>query len=128
MIAVAGFNMVSGLLIMLFERISQIGLLKAMGMTNNAVSRVFLTKSAIVVLQGMLWGNAIAILLCLLQLKFKIIALNPDNYFVSAVPIDFNLPWILGMNAVAFAAIMIIMMLPCHFISRIDPAATMRVK
>ena len=128
MIAVAGFNMVSGLLIMLFERISQIGLLKAMGMTNRAVSRVFLTKSAIVVLQGMLWGNAIAILLCLLQMKFKIIALNPDNYFVSAVPIDFNLPWILGMNAVAFAAIMIIMMLPCHFISRIDPAATMRVK
>ena len=61
-------------------------------------------------------------------MKFKIIALNPDNYFVSAVPIDFNLPWILGMNAVAFAAIMIIMMLPCHFISRIDPAATMRVK
>ena len=128
MIAVAGFNMVSGLLIMLFERISQIGLLKAMGMTNRAVSRVFLTKSAIVVLQGMLWGNAIAILLCLLQMKFKIIALNPDNYFVSAVPIDFNLPWILGMNAISFAAIMLIMMLPCHFISRIDPAATMRVK
>ena len=70
----------------------------------------------------------IAILLCLLQLKFKIIALNPDNYFVSAVPIDFNLPWILGMNAISFAAIMLIMILPCHFISRIDPAATMRVK
>ena len=128
MIAVAGFNMVSGLLIMLFERISQIGLLKAMGMTNNAVSRVFLTKSATVVLQGMLWGNAIAIMLCLLQMKFSIITLNPDNYFVSAVPIDFNLTWILGMNAIAFAAIMLIMMLPCHFISRIDPAATMRVK
>ena len=128
MIAVAGFNMVSGLLIMLFERISQIGLLKSLGMTNSAVSRIFLTKSAMVVLQGMLWGNAFAIALCLLQMKFKVITLNPDNYFVSSVPIDFNLPWILGMNGIAFVAIMLIMMMPCHFISRIDPAATMRVK
>lgn len=128
MIAVAGFNMVSGLLIMLFERISQIGLLKAMGMTNSAVSRIFLTKSALVVLQGMLWGNATAIALCLVQMNFNVITLDPQNYFVSAVPIDFNLPWIIGMNAVSFAAIMLIMILPCHFISRIDPAATMRVK
>ena len=128
MIAVAGFNMVSGLLIMLFERISQIGLLKSLGMTNSAVSRIFLTKSAMVVLRGMLWGNAIAVALCLIQMKFNVITLNPDNYFVSSVPIDFNLPWILAMNGTAFAAIMLIMMLPCHFISRIDPAATMRVK
>ena len=97
-------------------------------MTNNAVSRIFLTKSALVVLQGMLWGNAIAIALCLVQMNFNVITLDPQNYFVSAVPIDFNLPWIIGMNAVSFAAIMLIMILPCHFISRIDPAATMRVK
>lgn len=128
MIAVAGFNMVSSLLIMLFERISQIGLLKAMGMTNGAVSRIFLTKSAMVVLRGMLWGNAAAVLLCLLQKYFGIISLNPDNYFVSAVPVDFSFIGILGMNLVAFAAIMLIMLLPCMFISRISPAATMRVK
>lgn len=128
MIAVAGFNMVSGLLIMLFERISQIGLLKSLGMTNRAVSRIFLTKSALVVLQGMLWGNGIAIVLCLVQKHFNIITLDPANYFVSSVPVDFNLTWIVAMNAIAFVAIMAIMMLPCHFISRIDPAATMRVK
>jgi lipoprotein-releasing system permease protein len=128
MIAVAGFNMVSGLLIMLFERISQIGLLKSLGMTDRAISRIFLTKSAIVVVQGMLWGNAIAIALCLLQKHLNIIGLDPANYFVSSVPVDFNLLWIASMNAVAFVAIMLIMMLPCHFISRIDPAATMRVK
>lgn len=128
MIAVAGFNMVSSLLIMLFERISQIGLLKAMGMTNGAVSRIFLTKSAMVVLRGMLWGNAAAVLLCLLQKYFGIISLNPDNYFVSAVPVDFSLVGILGMNLVAFVAIMLIMLLPCMFISRISPATTMRVK
>ena len=128
MIAVAGFNMVSGLLIMLFERISQIGLLKSLGMTNNAISRIFLTKSAIVVFKGMIWGNGIAIALCLVQKHLNIITLDPANYFVSSVPVDFNLPWIAAMNAIAFVAIMLIMMLPCHFISRIDPAATMRVK
>ena len=128
MIAVAGFNMVSGLLIMLFERISQIGLLKSMGMTNRAVAGIFLTKSAMVVLRGMLWGNAIAVLLCLAQKHFGAISLNPDNYFVSSVPIEFSLIWILAMNLIAFAAIMLIMLLPCHFISRIDPASTMRVK
>jgi len=128
MIAVAGFNMVSGLLIMLFERISQIGLLKSMGMTNRAVAGIFLTKSSMVVLRGMLWGNAIAVLLCLVQKHFGVISLNPDNYFVSSVPIEFSLAWILAMNLIAFAAIMLIMLLPCHFISRIDPASTMRVK
>lgn len=128
MIAVAGFNMVSGLLIMLFERISQIGLLKSLGMTNNAISRIFLTKSAIVVIKGMLWGNCIAIALCLVQKHFNIMTLDPANYFVSSVPVDFNPVWIAAMNTIAFVAIMLIMMLPCHFISRIDPAATMRVK
>ncbi len=128
MIAVAGFNMVSGLLIMLFERISQIGLLKSLGMSDMAISRIFIVKSALVVLKGMLWGNALALLICVLQKKFSIIALNPDNYFVSSVPVEFTFSWILGMNAIAFAAIMLIMLLPCLFISRIDPAATMRVK
>ena len=128
MIAVAGFNMVSGLLIMLFERISQIGLLKSLGMTNPAISGIFLTKSALVVLKGMLWGNGIAVLLCLLQSNFNIIALNPDNYFVSSVPVEFSFTWIAGMNLIAFVAIILIMLLPCLFISRIDPATTMRVK
>ena len=128
MIAVAGFNMVSGLLIMLFERISQIGLLKSLGMSNASISGIFLTKSAIVVLQGMLWGNAIAVAFCLIQKNFNIITLNPDNYFVSSVPVEFSLVWILGMNLIAFAAIMLIMLLPCLFISRIEPATTLRVK
>jgi lipoprotein-releasing system permease protein len=97
-------------------------------MTDRAISRIFLTKSAIVVVQGMILGNAIAIVLCLLQKQLNIIGLDPANYFVSSVPVDFNLLWIASMNVVAFVAIMLIMMLPCHFISRIDPAATMRVK
>lgn len=128
MMAVAGFNMVSALLIMLFERISQIGLLKALGMSNRAVSNVFLTKAAITVLQGMAIGNSTALILCLLQHKFEIIPLDPENYFVSHVPISIEWTSVLSMNIVAFAAIMVIMLLPTIFIGKINPATTMRVK
>ncbi|MBE6224913.1 MAG: ABC transporter permease [Bacteroidales bacterium] len=128
MMAVAGFNMVSALLIMLFERISQIGLLKAMGMSNRAVSKVFLTKAAITVLQGMAIGNCIALLLCVLQQRFEIIPLDPENYFVSHVPISIEWTSVLTMNLVAFATIMLVMLLPTIFIGKINPATTMRVK
>ena len=128
MIAVAGFNMVSGLLILLFEKISFIGLLKALGMTSWGVSKIFLTKSAMIVLQGMVYGNAAALAFCLLQKQFAIIKLDPVNYFVSAVPISFDLGSLLFMNLIAFVAINVIMLLPCIFISKINPATTMRVK
>ena len=128
MIAVAGFNMVSGLLILLFEKISFIGLLKALGMTNWGVSKIFLTKSAMIVLQGMVFGNALALAFCLLQKQFSIIKLDPVNYFVSAVPVSLDLGSILLMNLIAFVAILLIMLLPCLFIVRINPATTMRVK
>jgi lipoprotein-releasing system permease protein len=120
--------MVSSLLIMLFERISQIGLLKALGMSNSAVAKIFLTKAATVVLHGMLWGNLIGISFCMLQKKFHLIPLNPDNYFIPYVPISLEVSSVAITNLVAFAAIMVAMLLPCHFISKVDPASTMRVK
>lgn len=128
MMAVAGFNMVSALLIMLFERISQIGLLKAMGMSNSSVAKVFLTKAALTVAQGMLAGNTIALSICLAQQHLKIMPLDPENYFVPYVPIHLEWGTILLMNLIAFAAIMLIMLLPVIFIGKINPATTMRVK
>ena len=128
MIAVAGFNMVSSLLIMLFERISQIGLLKALGMTNRAVAKVFVVKAAMVVMQGMLWGNLLAVGFCILQGKYHILTLNPRDYFVPWVPVSLEVSTVIVTNLVSFAAIMVIMLLPCLFISKVDPASTMRVK
>ena len=128
MMAVAGFNMVSALLIMLFERISQIGLLKSLGMSNRGVAKVFLTKAALTVAQGMLAGNTLALAICLAQQHLKIIPLDPANYFVSYVPIHLEWGTILPMNLIAFAAIMLIMLLPAIFIGKINPATTMRVK
>lgn len=128
MTIVAGFNMISGLLIMLFENISTIGLLKSLGMTDRAIAKVFLTSSAALVFKGMLAGNLAAILFCVIQGTTHLLRLNPENYFVSSVPVNLDFAMILSADMIAFVAIMILLLLPCMFISRIDPAETVRVK
>ncbi len=128
MTVVAGFNMISGLLIMLFENISTIGLLKSLGMTDRSISKVFLSSSAVLVLKGMAWGNALAVLFCIIQNATHVLRLNPENYFVSHVPVDLNPGMILAADVAAFAVIMVLLLVPCLFISKVDPAETVRVK
>lgn len=128
MTIVAGFNMISGLLIMLFENISTIGLLKSLGMTDRAISKVFLSSSAILVAKGMLAGNALAILFCIIQDTTKVLRLNPENYFVSYVPVKVDFGMILTADVVAFFLIMLLLLIPCLFISKVDPADTVRVR
>lgn len=128
MTVVAGFNMISGLLILLFRHISTIGMLKSMGMGNKAIARVFLRVAARIVLIGMVIGNAAALLFCWLQGATKLIRLNPENYFVSYVPVHLNPGLVLLVDGLAFGAIMLLMLIPTLFISRVDPAETVRVK
>lgn len=128
MTIVAGFNMISGLLIMLFENISTIGLLKSLGMTDRAISKVFLSSSAILVAKGMLAGNALAILFCIIQDTTKVLRLNPENYFVSFVPVKMDFGMILTADVLAFVLIMLLLLIPCIFISKVDPADTVRVR
>lgn len=128
MTIVAGFNMISGLLILLFENISTIGLLKAVGMQTKSIAGVFLWCSSALVLKGMVAGNAIAVLFCLVQSKFHLIKLDPQNYFLSYVPAKLDIAMILSADFIAFAVIMLMLVLPCAFISKVDPAKTMRVE
>jgi lipoprotein-releasing system permease protein len=128
MTIVAGFNMISGLLIMLFENISTIGLLKSMGMTDMAISKVFLSSSAVLVLKGMAAGNAIAILFCIVQGTTHLLKLNPENYFVSYVPVHLDLGMIVIADLAAMAIIMLLLLIPSLFISKVDPAQTVRVR
>lgn len=128
MTIVAGFNMISGLLIMLFENISTIGLLKSLGMTDRAISKVFLSSSAILVAKGMLAGNALAILFCIIQDTTKVLRMNPENYFVSFVPVKMDFGMILTADILAFVLIMLLLLIPCLFISKVDPADTVRVR
>ena len=128
MTIVAGFNMISGLLIMLFENVSTIGLLKSLGMTDKAISKVFLSSSSVLVLKGMAWGNGLALLFCLVQGTTHLLRLNPENYFVSFVPVSLDLGMVILADLLSFAVIMVLLLIPCVFISKVDPAETVRMK
>ena len=128
MVAVAGFNMISSLLIMLFRNISVIGTLKAMGMTDRQISAVFLRIASSAALKGMLAGNILAFLFCIVQNATHFVKLDPANYFVSAVPVHLNALQVIGADLLAYIRIMLLLLLPCLFVSRVDPAKTVRVQ
>ena len=127
MIIVAGFNMISGLLIMLFRNISTIGTLKTLGMTDRSIGKVFLRVSSGVVLKGMLLGNGLGLLFCLVQSLTHFIKLDPASYFVSYVPVHVNIPLILGAAVFAYFAIMLLLLIPTLFIARVDPSQTVKM-
>ena len=126
MIVVAGFNMVSGLLIVLLRNITTIGTLKTLGMADRAIGKTFLRVAAGVVLKGMLAGNLLGILFCVLQQSTHLLKLDPANYFVSFVPVHIDIPWILAADAVAFIGIILFLLIPTLFIARVDPAVSVR--
>ena len=128
MTLVAGFNMISGLLILLFRNISTIGLLKTLGMTDRSIAAVFLRASSTLVLKAMVIGNGVAFLLCLLQGTTHLLKLNPENYIVSFVPVHLDIPMILAADLAAYGAIMLLLLIPSLFISRVDPAQTVKTE
>ena len=128
MTIVAGFIMISGLLIMLFRNISTIGLLKALGMKDKKISEVFLRVASNVVLKGMLIGNLTGFGICAIQSTTHLLKLNPENYFLSYVPVQLNVPLILAADLLAYLLIMALLLIPALFVSRVDPAKTVRAQ
>lgn len=127
MIAVAGVNMITGLLIMLFENISTIGILKSVGMRNGAIARVFLTSAMGIVFKGMVIGNVLAFFFCALQGATHFLSLDPVNYFVSFVPVHLDLAGILIADGVAFVTIILLLLIPSLFVMRVDPSKTVKM-
>lgn len=128
MTVVAGFNMISGLYIFLFRNISTIGILKTLGMTDRAISEVFLRVAARIVATGMAIGNALALIFCMVQNQTHLIRLNPENYFLSSVPARIDIPFILAADAIAFCAILLMLLIPTLFIAKVDPAQTAKTE
>ena len=126
MMIVAGFNMISSLLILLFRKISMIGVLKSLGMCDGALTRVFLIRSARVVGKGLLWGDLVALALCLIQKFGHVFTLDPANYFVKYVPIQLDWGAFLLLNLVSAVVILAVLSLSAVFIARVSPARTLR--
>ena len=127
MVLVGGFAMITGLIIIVLDKSKQIGILKALGATNRQLRQTFLQIAARLILRGIFWGNAIALVLSLAQRQFKIIKLNPANYFTDSVPIHFDLPLWVAINVGTLIVILLMVLVPASLVSRIHPAESMRM-
>ncbi len=126
MVMVAGFNMVSGLLVLILERSTMIGVLKAMGSPNWSVRRVFIYLSVFLTSRGMLWGNMVGVAIVLLQKTFHLIKLDPASYYVTFVPMNFSLLHLLLLNLGTILITSVILIIPSYFVSKISPDKTIR--
>lgn len=126
MMAVSGFTMISGLLIIILERTNMIGILKALGQQDRSLRRVFLYISAFLIGKGMLWGNIIGLALCWIQSFFRPLSLDPSVYYLDAVPIHLTPGSWLLINLGASVVSLLMMLAPSYLITKISPAKTIR--
>jgi lipoprotein-releasing system permease protein len=126
MLVVAGFNMISGLLILILERTNMIGILKALGTSNISVRKIFMYQSAYLTLVGLLWGNLFGILICLAQKYLGLVSLDPTSYYLDTVPINLNLTHLLLLNAGTMLITFLFLLIPSGIIARISPDKSIR--
>lgn len=126
MIAVAGFNMVSGLLILILEKTNMIGVLKALGQKDFNIRKIFLYLSIRLVSKGLLWGNIAGLLLCFIQKYGQIIKLDPVSYYISTVPININLIHIIFLNIGTLFITVLMLVVPSIIISKINPTKAIK--
>lgn len=126
MIFVAGINMITGILILLLDRIRMIGVLKALGMSPKSLRRVFIYLSSSIVLKGLLWGNVVGLSLSLIQKYTGVLKLEESTYYLSSVPISIDIPSILLLNLATFLLLAMFMLIPLVIINRISPSEIIR--
>ena len=126
MLVVAGFNMISGLLILILEKTNMIGILKALGSEDRIIRKIFLYQAAYLIGKGLLWGNLVGIGIALLQLKTGFISLDPSSYYIKTVPINLELSHVLLLNGGTMVAIIIMLLVPSQLISRITPVKAIK--
>ncbi len=127
-IAVASFNMISVLLIMIMERTPMIGLLKSIGALNSLIRGIFIRNGLKIIIKGLLAGNIIGLGLCFIQDKFKLLHLDPENYYMSFVPVEWNWPVFLIVNVVTLLIIGMILIIPTFVTSRVSPVEALKYK
>ncbi len=126
MMCVAGFTMVSGLLIIILERTQMIGVLKALGASNTSVRRTFLWFAVFIIGRGILWGDLIGIGLVVLQQQTGFVHLDPASYYVSTAPVELHVPFVVLLNVAAMLISVFVLIAPSYLVTRIHPAKSMR--
>lgn len=126
MVIVAVINMITALLILILERTNMIGILKALGTTNQSIRWVFLYNAAYIIGIGLLLGNLIGLGICALQHYFEFITLPEESYYLSVAPIDFNWLNILIINIGTFLVALLALIVPSYLVSFIDPIKAIR--
>ena len=114
----------AALLVLVFERMRMIGVLRTMGMTGRAVQRLFLWRSSFILLRGAVWGNLAGVALCLAQRHFHLLKLSSEGYMLSEVPVALEWGWLLALDGGAAAAIVLLMTLPARVAAAVKPSET----
>ncbi|MGB2129658.1 MAG: ABC transporter permease, partial [Flavicella sp.] len=121
MILVAGINMITALLVLILERTQTIGILKSMGANNWSIRKIFLYNASYIIFKGLFIGNAIGIILLLVQKYFELVQLDPETYYVSTAPVVINLWHILLLNIGTLALCLLMLLIPSIIITKISP-------
>jgi len=119
-------NMVSVILILVMERTQMVGALKAMGASNSLIRSIFVQNGVSLIVKGLLWGNAVGLGFCYLQYQFKFIKLNPHDYYMDYVPIQWSWDTVITLNVLILIAVTLVLMIPTRIISRINPIQAIR--
>lgn len=126
MVCVASVTMISGLLIIILERVPMIGMLKALGARNGMIRHTFLWFAVFIIIKGLVIGNIIGIGLCLLQQATGIVKLDPQTYYVSEAPIELSIPVVILLNIATLLICTLVLILPSFFVSHISPVKSMK--
>lgn len=126
MLLVAFLNMLSAMLIILLEKTSMIGVLKALGMRNKAVQKIFILRSLRIIFTGVFWGNIAGLGLCLLQKYTGLVTLDSSGYMLSEVPINLGWEWLVAINIGVPLVMLVFMIIPAGVVSAIKPDRTIR--
>lgn len=126
MLIVSGVTMISGLLIIILEHANLIGILKSMGIRNSRIRRIFLYFASFIILKGMFWGNLIGVGLCFLQKQYGFVKLDASTYYLSQVPIELNIWYLLVINIGTLIISMVMIVGPSYMIARISPAKSIK--
>jgi lipoprotein-releasing system permease protein len=118
--------MISALLILIMERTQMIGILKAVGAANRQIRKIFMANGLLLIGKGLLWGNIIGIGFGAMQYYFRVFPLDPENYYMSYVPIEWNFLTIFLLNLLTLTIVGSALLIPTFIISRISPIKSIR--